>query len=95
MEYLPVSPVAPPKRTTLVLLTRVMVCPKRAIGTSPYTSSSSTALPWFPGVPVVVVLPPAGMVVVEAGAGVLPSVELERGLVELLPPPRVVVRGLY
>ena len=30
MEYRPVSPVAPPNRTTLFLLTRVIVCPNLA-----------------------------------------------------------------
>ena len=39
------SPVAPPKRTTLVLLTIVMVWPKRACGMSPLTSTSSTIYP--------------------------------------------------
>ena len=43
IEYLPVSPVAPPNRTTLFLLTKVMVCPNLACGVSPNASSSSTA----------------------------------------------------
>jgi hypothetical protein len=38
MEYLPVSPVAPPNRMTLVLFMAVIVCPKRGSGTSPDTS---------------------------------------------------------
>ena len=42
IEYLPVSPVAPPNSTTLALLTIVIVWPKRACGISPLTSSAST-----------------------------------------------------
>ena len=52
IEYLPVSPVAPPNKITLVLLTKVIVCPNLACGISPYTSSSSTdyEAPEAPGV---------------------------------------------
>lgn len=39
ITYFPVSPVAPPKRTILVFETKVIVCPKRASGTSPNVSS--------------------------------------------------------
>ena len=67
---------APPKRTTFVLLTRVMVCPNLAMGTSPYTSNSSTAGPYllaFPapgeGVPAAdYIAPAASMLVIEVVA---------------------------
>lgn len=44
MEYLPVSPVAPPNRMTLVLFMAVIVCPKRGRGTSPDTSKRPACL---------------------------------------------------
>ena len=42
MTYFPVSPVAPPKRTTLDFETYVIVWPKRASGTSPNVLKGST-----------------------------------------------------
>ena len=40
IEYFPVSPVAPPKSTTLYLLTIVMVCPNLACGTGTFFAIS-------------------------------------------------------
>ena len=41
IEYLPVSPVAPPNKTTLYLFTIVIVCPNLAYGTFLVMSSVS------------------------------------------------------
>lgn len=48
VEYVSVLPVAPPKRTALVLETRVIVCPKRGRGPSPKTFKFSIYLKNFP-----------------------------------------------
>jgi len=45
IEYFPVSPVAPPKRTTLYLFTMVMVWPNLAYGT--FLAMSSVSWAWF------------------------------------------------
>lgn len=42
ITYLPVSPVAPPNKITFVLLTYVIIWPKRANGTSPKVSTFAT-----------------------------------------------------
>jgi len=44
IEYFPVSPVAPPNKTTFYLLTIVIVCPNLAWGISPLTSRASTTV---------------------------------------------------
>ena len=45
IEYFPVSPVAPPKRTTLYLFTMVMVCPNLACGT--FLAMSRVSCAWL------------------------------------------------
>jgi hypothetical protein len=58
IEYLPVSPVAPPNRTTLYLFTIVMVCPNLAYGT--FLGMSKTSCAWFGSFSLLMLFPTSG-----------------------------------